>query len=266
MGVFQAIKSGFTVIANNLKLWVLYIGISVVLALITIPLVIAAFGGLSVFQPGFEPSPEFWSNINWSLFIVVIIVSVILQTFINAGITGVIRDIVKTNSLNLNDFIKHGKSFFMRFLMFGLLMLGIALLFFIALMLIGTLVGLIGNAVGALGALLGIVLFIVFVVVVILLAVYGSIVPIAIVAEDKNVFESMGLGLNFIKDRLGKTVSLTLTLMVIFLLVGAINNFLSAQGGAIALLSMIVIGLINVYLSLVYPASFMSFYLGNKTG
>lgn len=263
MGVIQAIINGFTLVAKNFKLWGLMAVIAIGLMIITIPAITAIFGSAAGLQPGIAPTPEDMAGINWFLLILFVIVMALVQTFINAGAVASIRDIIKTDTLNLGNFLPYAKKFFVRFILFGLvlvlIMLGIGLILALLMMI----VGLIGNAVTFLGVVLGAVLFIAVLAVLILIGVCGTFGTVIIVCDDVGVIKALGKAVDFVKGKLWKAVGLLLILVVIMIILSWINNALAAQGGPTGMLSQVIIGLINIYLGLVLTASFMSFYLGN---
>lgn len=262
MKILDAVKTGFTSIAKNIKLWILLAVISLVLMVVSIPILVAIFGQ-AVPQPGVTPTPEQMANVRWGLFIPFVLVMVLLQTFINAGVVASVKDIIKNAGLNLSKFVTYAKKYFLRILSFGLIMLLAILALSVVFGFLGAIVGAIGNAVGALGAILGFLLAVLGLAVLIFVVIYGSFGPVVIVAEDKSVVKSLKAVLDFMKPRLLKTAGLAAILWIIFIVVAMINNFLTFQGGGVALVAQIITNVINIYLSLVYIASFMAFYLGN---
>ena len=264
MGILQALKNGFGAISKNIKLLALMIVISIVIMVISIPMVIAVFGQ-AVFQPGVQPTPEQMRNVNWALFVPFILLMILIQTFVNAGVVGSIKDIIKTNSFNLGNFLTHAKSLFVRFILFTVLVLIIMLVAGVVMTLIGAIIGAIGNAVAIIGAILGILLALLAIVVFVFLGIFGSLGPVVIAAEDTGTVAAMGKAVAFIKANKVKVVGLSVILWIGFVLIAIINN-ISAAFGPLAIVIQIVMSVVNIYLSLAYIASFMSLYLGTAGG
>jgi len=284
MGVFEAIKNGFSVARKNLKLWLLLVVISFVLMAVSVPIAMAVLGP-EAFQPGAAaPTPTDLGLGGGIVFGAMVIAMVLVQIFVNAGTVGCIKNAVKTGSLNLANFVENAKKFFVRFFLFSIAMLIIMAIIFIALLLIGGLAGIIGNKVAILGGLLGIITFVAFVAAAICAGLYGAMGPIVIAAEDKSLIESMTKCLDFVKEKLWKIIALGLMFALMFLAVMAImfivffavGLVLGASGGAeglsqgaqvtINLLSRILWNLAGTYLTIVFVSSMMSYYLGNSAG
>jgi len=268
MGVFQALQNGFISVAKNIKLWLFIVAINVVLMLISYPVMALVFGRAG-FQPGVNPTPEQMASVNWPVFVIFIILMALVQTFVNSGTVGCVKDIIKTGTLDLGKFVEYASRFFMRFLGFTVLLLLIMVGVGIIFALLGSLAGVLGNAAAFIGIIFGIILAVIGIAVFALLGIYGSVGPVVIVADDKNLMESLGAAFNFVKAKLGALLGLAALLWLMFFAVYFVNNILVAIGSTAFVLQIVlsfIVSLANIYLSLVYITSFMSFYLGDRPG
>ena len=231
MGVFVALKNGFVTILKNLKLWVLLVVISIVVMVLSIPFLQLILGP-DVFKPGFTPlpaTPGQLPKINWAAFIPFMIIGLLLQVFINAGSLGSIRDIVRTGSLNLSNFVTHAKKFFARILIFGIVMILIMLLIGVVFSFLAAIAGAVGKAVAPIGVLLGVLLIICGLGVLVLVGTYGSIGPAVIVSEDRGIGDGLTTAYSFLKKKLWSSIGLAVLLWIIIAVVGLINNTITRQ-------------------------------------
>lgn len=267
MGVFEALAKGFTAVNKNLMLWLLLVGVGIIMIIIAIPMLLAIFGPavfqMAAQQPGAEQTLP--PSVNWPLFIVFIIISFFFQVFVNAGTVGCVNDIVKTNTLKIGQFLKLASKYFLRYIIFSLVMLILAIV-----IMIGFVFSLGGAAVMGRGGsvapaiLVGVISGLISLAFFAVIGLLGSIIPVSIVSDEAGVIAAFGNAFSLLKKKFFKTFGLGLCLWLIFLILTAINYMMSLAGPAAGLVSQLIVSVISSYLSLVYIASFMNYYLGNK--
>ncbi|MFC1576415.1 hypothetical protein ACFL3J_01950 [Candidatus Omnitrophota bacterium] len=281
MGVFQAVASGFSTAAKSIKLWLLLVIISFVIMAVSIPIIIATFGPNAFQAGGAGPSPADVGPGGIAIFVIMIIVAIVVQVFLNAGTVGTLKDTVKSGSLNLGGFVANAKKLFVKFLIFGIVMFLIMALAMVVFILLGGVIGAIGNQVNILGIVLGLILFVIFAAVAVLLGSYGSLGPIVIAAEDKGLGEAMSKALAFLKANFWKVLGLLIVLLAIFgiamfvmfvlffvigLVLGVSSGGAAIGGGTeltINIVSRVIWNLVGTYLTLIFISSLISYYLGN---
>ena len=265
MGVFEAIGKGIGLVAKNPKLFLLMIVISVVLILAGIPLLIAIFGPATMQAGGGAAlTAEQLSKINWGLFILFILVSTIAQIFVNSGLVGLIKDMVKTGGCKLGNMLGHAKKYFLNFLLFAVIMMLVVAVIVLIIAILGIIAGAIGSKIAAIGVILGIIAGIIALAALVLMGIYGSFGPVVIVSEDKKALEAIKSIAGFLKGKMWKSIGLGTSYWAILILITVVNNLIVGAGGAMAVVVQIISGLLNMYISLAYIASFMYFYNGNS--
>ena len=261
MGVLNALKSGFSIAAKSLKLWGVLVVINVILFILAIIAMVAIMGPTMANNANAATPPQPTGSQIISMMIVVII-GVIIQLFINAGIVGSLRDMVKTGSAKLGDFLKSANKYFVRFTLFSLLMFAVVIVFgILAAVLIGLIASLAKGA-AIVSTMLGIILGIVGLIGLIILGLYGSLVPVIIVSDESKVFGSISNAAKLLKKKFWVTLGLALIYWVMFLLL-AFLNYIANLGGvaAVSIVSQIGVSLVNIFLSLAFIGSFIKYYL-----
>lgn len=263
MGVFNALKSGFSIAAKNLKLWGVLVVINVILFILAIISMVAIMGP-SMVNPANAANPPQPTTSQIVGLIIVVIIGFLIQLFVNAGVVGSIRDAVKTGSAKLGDLLKYANKYFVRFVLFSLLMLAVVIVFgVIAALLIG-LISVLAKSAVAVAVILGVVLGIVGLVILLILGLYGSLVPVIIVSDENKVGASIGNAAKLIGKKLWATLGLALVYWIMFLLL-AFVNYIANLGGvaAVSIASQIIVSLLNIFLSLAFVGSFMKYYLAS---
>ncbi len=261
MGVFNALKNGFSVAAKNLKLWGVLVVINVILFILAIISMVAIMGPAMV-NPANAANPPQPTTSQIVGMIIVVIIGFLIQLFINAGVVGSVRDAVKAGAVKLGDFFKYANKYFVRFVLFSLLMLAVVIVFGIIAALIIGLISALAKSAAAVAAIIGIILGIVGLIILVILGLYGSLVPVIIVSEEKNVGGSISNAAKFLGKKFWATLGLALLYWIMFLLL-AFVNYISNLGGvvAVSIASQIVVSLLNIFLSLAFIGSFMKYYL-----
>lgn len=261
MGVFNALKSGLSIAAKNLKLWGVLIVINVILFILAIISMVAIMGP-SMVNPANAANPPQPTASQIAGMIIVVIIGFLVQLFINAGVVGSVRDAVKTGSAKLGDFLKNCNKYFVRFVIFSLLMLAVVIVFgLIAAVLIGIIAALAKSA-AVVAVMLGVILAVAGLILIVILGLYGSLVPIVIVSDEKNVMGSVGNAANLIKAKLWPTLGLAMIYWAIFLLLAFVNYIANMSGlASVSIVSQVIVSLLNIFLSLAFVGSFMKYYL-----
>ena len=268
MGIIEAIKNGFVSIAKNMKLWFLLLVISLIVVAIGMPLLVRVFGPDIVKFGNTNLTPDQMSNlnINWLLFAVLMIFLFSIQTFVNSGILGSVKDIVKTNTVSLANFLGYCKKYFGRLILYILVMtVAVLILMLIAIVIFG-LIGNLGKANLTLGIILGIIAGLISIFLLILVGMYGSLVPIVIAAEDKGLGQSLTVPFKFIKEKFWPTMGLSglLWTIIVVLMLSTRVLLLFGTNTIILITEQVIASIINIFISLVYVSSYMYFYLGNS--
>jgi len=258
MGVFNALKSGFSIAAKNLKLWGVLVVINVILFILAIISLVAIMGP-SMVNPANVANPPQPTASQIVGMIIVVVIGFLLQLFVNAGVVGSIRDAVKAGSVKLGDFLKYANKYFVRFVLFSLLMLVVVIVFGV---IAALLIGLMASLAKGVAAILGIILGIVGLVILVILGLYGSLVPVIIVSDEKKVGDSIRSAAGLLGKKLWATLGLALIYWIMFLLLAFVNYIANLAGtAALSIASQIVVSLINIFLSLAFIGSFIKYYL-----
>jgi hypothetical protein len=255
MGVMEAIKKGFSLAAKSMNL------ILVVFIFNLIWNVLGVF--FAPAPPAAVPGEAVAPEVN-PVWVILSILFILLSIFIQGGILGVVRDLVKQGILKIGKFINYGKKYYLRLLGLGLLI-----------MLIILVIGLIAAIIVAIGAPTGnsVVIGITSILALIVGAVglYVMLLlflaPYIMVADDLGVIEAMKKSIDIVRRNLLKVLGLAVMLVLIAFgmgfVLGVVTGIISvAMPGIVTqMLTAILTSGLNAYVGILMTASFMSFYV-----
>lgn len=255
MKVVDVIKKGFDITNNSMKLVLVVFIFNLVWNLGVIPFTPEAPVGIGA-DVAMPPALT-----------IISLIFMFISIFIQGGVLGSVRDIVKENNLDLGRFTGYGAKFYVRLLAVAfIILLIIAVIAFIAtlivaasaptgntfMVIITTIVALI---VGGVGVYLVVLLF---------------LSPYILVLEDTGVIESMKRSVAFVKQFLMNVLGLGLLLVLIGFGIGLLMGILAGiislviKGKFLQAVTGILNGGINAYLTILVTTCFVSYYLALK--
>lgn len=187
----------------------------------------------------------------------------LVGVFLQAGVLGYLRDLIKQGTSSIASFFSSGAKYYLRILMFGIV---VAVVVF-AVILAGTLTL---NALGEKGRLVGVILAVILSLIAFYFIILIFLAPYLIVAEDKGAFQAMGESIGLVKQHILEVLGMGLLIVIMGFLagilfgmiVGGANLVMHQQPGAtqntIAVLSSFVNAVLGVYMA----AAFMHYTLG----
>ncbi len=248
MKVIQAVGKGFSESAKVLKIVLIFFIVNFVIGLLALP-----FGG-----PQNADNPQ-----AAAMTILISLISILIFIFLQGGALGSIRDLLKTNSFSLSDFVTNGKKYYLKILSLFLSILAVTLVAIIILVLVSS--GILAIANNAFTRSLITAVIVVISVIAIVLLIFPIYI---IVLEEKGPIEAIKKGIRVSLDNFWRTLGLfSLLLIIVFvlafiigLLIALINAVLPITVGQIVMLLMN--ALLQSYFSIVMMIAFMAFYLG----
>jgi len=191
------------------------------------------------------------------------LISVLVFVFLQGGALGVIRDMLKSNSFSLSNFVANGKKYYLKILGLFVIILLLALGLIIIIALISGGILAIANNTFTRSLLAAIII------VISLSAVILLLFPIySIILEDKGPIAAIKKGIQVSMQNFWKTMGLFLLVLliafVLAFLVGIVGAMLAGtlplKPGQVVML--FINSALQSYLSIVMMVTFMSFYLG----
>ena len=250
MGAVEAIVKGFSLSGKLLKVVLIFFVLNAVMGLISLPLTAPE----NVGQPGIIAISFVLSAVFFLIFV-----------FLQGGALGLARDIHKTGSSEMSNFVPYGKKYYLKIL--GLLMLYIL----IALALVMVL-ALIGSGVLALAnnaftkAFIGVLATVVVMVTIVVL-----LFPIySIVSDESGVMKALKKGVKLGRDNFWPVAGLFLLLLITSVLISLVIGFIM---GLVTVplpftVSQIIITIVNSavqsYIAIVMMLALMGYYLALK--
>ena len=263
--MFEAIKKGFTVARENLKLIIIIYGVSVVFGLISLLFArgtaVSAPGGLPGITPGLSGG-----------MLLIIIFSIFVQIFVMGGVLGCVKEAIKKGAVNISEFVNFGKKYYVRLLLSGLLGMVIAVIYgFIFAALIG------GVTAGAviLKIILGLLLAVYFVfgVVLALLLIFW---PYAIVTEDIGVIAGLKKSIEAARKPASNLLKILGMVLIVFgialaanLVVGIPQVLFRRVVILVNIYRIFVVGAVGAFLNITIVSALMAYYFtlkGESTG
>ncbi|MBD3380116.1 MAG: hypothetical protein GF408_06620 [Candidatus Omnitrophica bacterium] len=252
MGIFEAVKKGFSQTAKLMNVVVVFFIFNVVVGLISLPLANPERAG----NPGIVAV----SIISSILFFLIFI-------FLQGGALGLVRDQIKAGSNSMAQFVEYGKKFYLRIL--GLLVLYILVAIAVVLVLSLVSAGLLLLGDNILTRTLVAVLVTVVAVGVITLLIY----PVySIVVDDIGAIAALKKGIDKARSNFISTLGLFIILLLISLVISLIIGFVV---GLVTVpltvgLSQVIIAIVNAavqsYIPVIMMVAFMSFYMSLEGG
>ena len=251
MKVMDAIKKGFEIASKNLNLVLIVFIFNVVWNLAVIPF-----------------SPEAAAGVTMTPALTILsIIFILASIFVQGGILGSVKDIVKEGKQELGRFVNYGAKFYLRLLCIALIIiLIIGVVGFIATLIVATSAPT-GNA--------GLIAFTAIIALVIAgLGLYLMLLlflsPYILIAEDTGVLKAMRMSIDFVRKIVLKVLGLGALLVLIGLgiglLMGVVAGILSIifKGKILQFIMGIISGGVNGYISIVVTSCLMTYYLTMK--
>lgn len=255
MGVFEAVKKGFSVAMKNLGLVLILIVFNLIWNLASIPL---TRQGVTIAK-GAAPTPQL--TLAALLFSMLF---VLVSIFVQGGALGLVRDYIKAGKMNLGGFASYGLKYYLRFLGLGLIIiLIIGIVALIAALIIAATAPLNNTVVTVIATIIAIIIGAVGLYCVLLLIMS----PYSLVGDELGIIGSMKKSIEVVRKAVGRVLLLLVLLILISLGIGFLIGFLT---GLITVAmpvgaGQVVIGVVNSifsgYLGIVMMAAFMAFYL-----
>ncbi len=248
MKIVQSVAKGFSESAKALKIVLIFFVVNFVIGLLALP-----FSG-----PQNAGNPQ-----AAAMTILISLISILIFIFLQGGALSSIRDLLKTNSFSMSDFVANGKKYYLKILGLFLSILAVALVVILILVLLsGGVLAMANNAFTRSLITAVIVMISVIAIVLLLFPVY------IIVLEEKGPIEAIKKGIRASLDNFWRALGLFLLLLVIAfalafiigLLIALITGALPTTAGQIVML--LANALLQSYLSIVMMIAFTAFYLG----
>lgn len=255
MKIIDAIKKGFDIANSNLNLVLIVIIFNMIWNLGVIP---------------FTPEGPIGTGMGVAMtpgLTILSILFVLASIFIQGGVLGSVSDAVKQNKLDLGKFAAYGAKLYLRLLGLALvIILIIGLLGFIATLIVASAAPT-GNA--GLIAVTSIAAFLIatgglYIIILLFLS------PYILVVEDSGVFQAMRASIDFVKGLFLKVLGLGALLVLIGFGVGLIMGLMAGmlsliiKGKFLQVLTGIISGGVNGYLSIVVTGCLIVYYLAVK--
>jgi len=253
MGTLEVVKKGFTLSFKLVNIILIFFVFNVIIGLINMP--------VTTTNPGDAPPPVS------PLAIASSIIFFFLFIFLQGGAMASVKDLIKTGTASLSNFMDYGKKYYLRILGLLLLYILIAVGVVLILALISAGVLLLGDNV-ATRSIVAVIVTVVAIGIITFL-VYPIYV---VVVEDCGPIEALKKGIQTSKANFKKTLgifalmlgaSLVVSLIVGFV-AGIITIPLGESGGRILLT--VVNSLVQSYIPIVMMIAFMSLYISLTGG
>ncbi len=257
--MIEAIKKGFSVASKNLKLVLIVYGVGIVFGLISLPFI----RRMGAAAPGIAPV------IPGGGFLIIIILSVLVQIFVMGGVLGSVQEAIKKGAANIAEFVTFGKKYYLRLLLSGLLGFVIAAVYgFIFAALVG------GMAAGetVIKIILGLLLAI-YILFGITLTVMLVFWPYALVSEDIGVIAGLKKSIEIARKPIVNLFKI-LALVVIMVLVAFLVNLAISLPQVLLrkvvilanLYRIFIVGAVGAYLNIALVSVLMAYYFTLKGG
>ena len=243
MGIGEAIKKGFGVAKSSMGL----------------VLLLSVFGFIfnmiqqtqAPVDAEAAPSP---------MVIVAGVIYIFLAIFFQAGQLGYVRDKIKTGQAALSNFLSSGGKYYLSILVLGLI---VSLIIGVFVLLAALAVAMLQNV-----QVLSVPLAILCAALGVYFVIMLFLSPYAVVIDDKNVKQAIGLSMKLVKRSILKLLGISAILILIGfgigLLLGAILagiGFVVKQQMASQVVFAVLSSFVNAYLGIAVTATFMHFYL-----
>lgn len=255
MKVFDAVKKGFGVATKNLNLVLVVFIFNLIWNLGVIP-----------FTPE-APAGEALGATMTPMLTVLSIIFILASIFVQGGVLGTVRDIIKEGKAVLGKFAGYGARYYIKLLCVALIIiLIIGIIGFVATLIIA-----------AAAPTKNTVLVTVATIVTVLLVLAGIwimlhifLTPYILVMDDVGVFQAIRNSADFAKKSLLKILGLALTLVLIGfgigLIMGIVAGLLSlvVKGKIFQVVTGVINGGVNAYITVLVAAALAAYYLASK--
>jgi len=253
MKVIEAIGRGFGIAGKSLGILAILFIFNVIWNLVSLPFL------------GVAQNPTAKVNLSPQM-VILSILFILANIFIQGGVFGLIKDAITAPGKGaLGNFVKYGGKFYLRFLGMGLaILLGIAL----AVLIIGLIFSI---SLAVKNIIVNIVVVSISIILAAIALYYLFLLffsPYILVIENNGVFKAMKLSLQFVKKNLWKTSGLSTLLILIGLGIGFLAGILSGglslavKGVPFQIITGILTGAVNAYITVIISASLMVYYYG----
>ncbi len=257
MRVVDVIKKGFEIANKNLNLVLVVFIFNLLWNLGVMPFTPETPTGVG---PGVTMTPAL-------TFITLIFI--LASVFVQGGMFGVVKDIVKEGKLELSRFAGYGAKFYFRLLCLGLIIvLIVGVIAFFATLIIAASAPTGSPGMITFTTIIALILFLIGLAIMLLL----FLSPYILVVDDTAIFQAMRASVGFVKKFLGKIIGLGALLLLIGFGVGLIMGILAGilslaiTGKVLQVITGIISSGINGYLTVVVTACFITYYLAMKGG
>lgn len=255
MKIIDAIKRGFEIASKNLNLVLIVFGFNIIWNWAVIPFTPEAPVGVGA---GITMTPGLT---------ILSIIFVLISIFIQGGVLGSVKDIIKEGKLELGRFTGYGAKFYLRLLFLALIIvLIIGLIAFLVTLILAAsaptknavviaLTSILALIIGAAGLYIAILLF---------------LSPYILVVEDIGIFQAMRMSIDFVKKVFLKILGLGVLLVLIGfgigLIMGLIAGILSLviKGKFLQVVTGVISGGVNAYLTILVTSCIVTYYLAMK--
>lgn len=256
MKVIDAIKKGFEIATKNLNLVLIIFVFNLIWNISVIPFTPQAPLGAG---PGVTMTPGL---------AILSIIFALASIFIQGGVFGSAKDIIKEGKLELGRFTGYGAKFYLRLLALAIIIiLIIGVIGFLATLVVAASAPTRNAAIIAITSIVALLL---------VLAGIGVLVflflsPYILVVEDTGVFQAIRISIDFVKKLLLKVIELGVLLVLIGFGIGLIMGIIAGifslvlKGKALQVITGIISSCVNGYLTIVFASCLIAYYLAMKT-
>ena len=252
MGVVELISKGFGIAAKSKNLLLVLFAFGFVWNLINIP-----------FTSQIQQQP---SNAGASVMVVILsVIFIAISIYMQAGSLTYIRDLIKTGKADLAQFKTGGSKYYLRILGIS----AIVGLFMVILSILAALAILLG---GENPSIISIIIAIVIAVVGFTGVLMVFLTPYILIVDETKVMEALRKSISLVRSNFLQVLAIGVLLLLIGFGVGVLLGVVFGLLGTFlkGIVSQVVFGLLssmlNAFLGLVVTGTFMSYYLGHRTG
>jgi len=255
MKVLDAIKKGFEIASKNMNLILIVFIFNVIWNWVVIPFTPQAPMGAGT---GIAMSPALT---------LLSILFVLASIFIQGGVLGSVRDVVKEGKSELAKFAGYGGKFYLRLLCLALIIVVIA-----------AVIGFFATLIVAASAPTNNPVVVGVAVIITTLLVLGGIgvmillflSPYILVTEDTGIMQAMRMSINFVKKLFLTVLGLGILLMLIGFGIGLITGLIAGllsfivKGKILQAITGVMNGGVNAYLTIMVTSCIVTYYLAMK--
>jgi len=254
MTVMDAVKKGFSVSQKSMGLLSILFSFNIIwniLGVFMLPQTPAGAPG------GPAPASPLWVALS--------IIFILLSIFIQGGVLGVVKDLVKQGTAKLGDFSTYGKKYYFKLFGLGVLVTLIISLFAILAALMIAIAAPSGNKI-LLGIMSIAALIIAGVGIYFIILLLFS--PYVLVVDDLGVVPSIKKSMEVVRKIILKVLGLAVILILIAFGLGLITGMVSGLVSLVIknklaqVIGAVLTSALNAYVSIIMTSGFMAFYMG----